>query len=282
MNLETMKSQLKTLKLSTAARELEEVLSKHKAAASLHWVSELLERELDARKERSLQKRIERADFPELRTLEQFDWQFNPKIERARIEQLASLEFIRNRQIALFLGKPGTGKTHLALAIGLLAVRAELRVYCVSVKKLAHEITVAQAKNSLDVLFKKILSCDLWIIDNWGVVSMGREIAEEVFDLFDRRKYNSAMILTSNRDLQEWMQVFPDPVVANATIDRIFDRAETLLFEGKSYRLRGRIELPDFKSVPAKRKKRTVGLGPHRSILSAQGVELEARGGADR
>ena len=273
---------MKTLKLSTAARELEEVLSKHKAAASLHWVSELLERELDARKERSLQKRIERADFPELRTLEQFDWQFNPKIERARIEQLASLEFIRNRQIALFLGKPGTGKTHLALAIGLLAVKAELRVYCVSVKKLAHEITVAQAKNSLDVLFKKILSCDLWIIDNWGVVSMGREIAEEVFDLFDRRKYNSAMILTSNRDLQEWMQVFPDPVVANATIDRIFDRAETLLFEGKSYRLRGRIELPDFKSVPAKRKKRTVGLGPHRSILSAQGVELEARGGADR
>jgi len=153
MSPETIKSQLRALKLSTAAKELDEVLAKHKAAASLAWVSEMLDRELDVRKERSLQKRIARADFPELRTLEQFDWQFNSKIDRAKIEQLAKLEFIAHNQIALFLGKPGTGKTHLALAIGLLAVRAELRVYCVSAKKLAHEIVLARAKNSLDVLF---------------------------------------------------------------------------------------------------------------------------------
>lgn len=229
--------------------------AKHKAAVSLDWVSELLERELDARKERALQKRIERAQFPELATLEAFDWRFNPKIDKDKIEELAQLEFIRNNRIALFLGKPGTGKTHLALALGLLAVKADLRVYCTSAKNLAYEITLARAKNSLDVLFKRILSSDLWIVDNWGVVSMSREIAEEVFDLFDRRRYNSAMVLTSNRDLKEWSEVFPDPVLANATIDRMFDRAEIVIFEGKSYRLKGRIAVPDFKT-PATRKEK--------------------------
>lgn len=255
MNLEAVRSQLRSLKLSTAAKELEEVAAKHKAAVSLHWVSELLERELDARKERALQKRIERAQFPELATLEAFDWRFNPKIDKDKIEELAQLEFIRNNRIALFLGKPGTGKTHLALALGLLAVKADLRVYCTSAKNLAYEITLARAKNSLDVLFKRILSSDLWIVDNWGVVSMSREIAEEVFDLFDRRKYNSAMVLTSNRDLKEWSEVFPDPVLANATIDRMFDRAEIVIFEGKSYRLKGRIAVPDF-NTPVTRKEK--------------------------
>ena len=89
-----------------------------------------------------------------------------------------------------------------------------------------------------------MLSSKLWIIDDWGVVSMKREIAEEVFDLFDRRKYSSAMLLTSNREVEEWGEVFPDPVLANATIDRIFDRAEIVVFQGKSYRLKGRITLP--------------------------------------
>lgn len=255
MNIEAVKTQLRALKLPTAARDMDEVAAKHKAAVSLHWVSELLEREIDARKERGLQKRIERANFPELRTLEEFDWKFNPKIDREKIEELAKLEFIRSNRIGLFLGKPGTGKTHLALAVGLLAVKAGLRVYCTSAKNMAYEIALAREKSSLDVLFKKILSSDLWIVDNWGVVSMSREIAEEVFDLFDRRKYNSAMILTSNRDLKEWSEVFPDPVLANATIDRMFDRAEIAVFEGKSYRLKGRIEAPEFRTARTARNK---------------------------
>ena len=93
---------------------------------------------------------------------------------------------------------------------------------------------MAKLKNNLDVLFKRMLSSQLWLIDDWGVVSMSREIAEEVFDLFDRRKYSSAMLLTSNRDVEEWSEVFPDPVLANATIDRIFDRAEIVPFQGNS------------------------------------------------
>ena len=244
MNVEAIRKQLRSLKLSTAAQELEAVLMRHQQAASLEWVSELLEREIDARQERGLQRRIQRAEFPEVTALESFDWKFNAKIDKGKIEELAKLEFVRDHRIGLFLGAAGLGKTHLALAIGVLAAKENYRVFCASTKKLIQLIQVAKLKNTLDGLFKKMLSSQLWIIDDWGVVSMSREIAEEVFDLFDRRKYSSAMLLTSNRDVEEWGEVFPDPVLANATIDRIFDRAEIVVFQGKSYRLKGRINLP--------------------------------------
>jgi DNA replication protein DnaC len=244
MNVEAIRKQLRSLKLSTAAQELEVVLMRHQQAASLEWVSELLEREIDARQERGLQRRIQRAEFPEVTALESFDWKFNAKIDKGKIEELAKLEFVRDHRIGLFLGAAGLGKTHLALAIGVLAAKENYRVFCASTKKLIQLIQVAKLKNTLDGLFKKMLSSQLWIIDDWGVVSMSREIAEEVFDLFDRRKYSSAMLLTSNRDVEEWGEVFPDPVLANATIDRIFDRAEIVVFQGKSYRLKGRINLP--------------------------------------
>lgn len=243
MNIETVNNQFKTLKLHTAATDLQEVLAKHKKAVSLSWISELLEHEIDARREKSLMARIKKANFPEITTLETFDWSFNPKINEQQIHELATLNFIANHQICLFLGQPGTGKTHLALAIGILAANRGYRVYCNSLKKLAEDILQAKMKNNLNILFKKILSARLWILDDWGVTTMTREIAEEVFDLLDRRKYSSAMIMTSNRDVDEWPQVFPDPVLANATIDRIFDRADISIFKGNSYRLKGKINV---------------------------------------
>jgi DNA replication protein DnaC len=244
MNIEALRKQLKMLKLSTAAQEMEEVLRHHQEAVSVGWVSDLLEREIDARSERALQRRIERADFPEVKTLEAFDWAFNATIDRPKIEELAKLDFVRDNRIALFLGEAGLGKTHLALALGILAAKENSRIFCSSTKKLIQLIDLAKQKNTMDLLFKRMLSSKLWIIDDWGVVSMKREIAEEVFDLFDRRQYSSALILTSNRDVDEWGQMFPDAVLANATIDRIFDRAERVVFKGKSYRLSGRIVLP--------------------------------------
>jgi DNA replication protein DnaC len=251
MNHQLLESQLKQLRLNTASNELGTVLSKHKAAAHLPWVIELLEREIESRKEKALSARIKSARFPEVTSLESFDWKFNPQINESKIRELAQGEFIPNNQIALLLGKTGTGKTHLALAIGILAASRGVRVYCTSVKRLIHDITVAKAKNALDVLFRKILSSQLWILDDWGVVSMDRDQAEEVFDLLDRRKHSSAMILTSNRDVAEWNEMFPDPVLANAAIDRIFDRADVVLFEGPSYRMKGKIK---FRSAVAEVK----------------------------
>jgi DNA replication protein DnaC len=174
-----------------------------------------------------------------VKSLETFDWNFNKKISKKKVDALATLEFIKEREIVLFLGQPGTGKSHLASALGLLSIHRGHTVYWSSLKKLAEDIRKAKERNDLSKLFKKILSSHLWILDDWGVVSLARDISEEVFDLLDRRKYNTAMILTSNRDINEWPEVFIDPVLASAAIDRIFDRANITIFSGKSYRAEG-------------------------------------------
>ena len=250
MTVETVKQQLKSLSLGTCAKELDAILSHHKKAASLGWVSELLEHEIDSRKESSLRNRLKH--FPEITTLESFDFAFNPDIDEQGIKNLGDLKFLDNNEIVLMLGKPGTGKTHLAIAIGVLAARTGHRVFCTSSKRLNQEIVQAKARNNLDDLFRKALNSKLWIIDDWGVVSFSKEVAEEIFDLLDRRKYTSAMILTSNRDIEEWPRVFQDAVVANATIDRIFDRAHKFTFTGESYRLKGKIKMKEIDAANLK------------------------------
>jgi len=244
-NVESVRQQLTKLRLHAAAAEMDAVLSEEKKAVSLAWVGRLFDRELDHRREKGISSRIKYAGFPELTTLESFDWSFNPDIDEARIMRFADLDFLKSNQIVLFLGKPGTGKTHLAIGLAMRAASAGHRVYWTSIKRLSQKIIMARQTNSLDKLYKKILGCKLWVIDDWGVVSMSREVGEEVFDLLDRRKHSSAMILTSNRDVEEWGQVFPDPILATAAIDRMFDRAEMVLFRGESYRLKGRINLGD-------------------------------------
>ena len=246
--LETVKEQLKTLRLATARLEIEDVLARHKKAASLPWVTELLNREIDARKESSLRARLKTARFPVATTLESFDFAFNPQVDEEGIRELATLKFIDDNRMALFLGPPGTGKTHLGIAIGVLAVRAGHRVFWSSAKRLGAMILEAKVRNTMDELYRKILQARLWIIDDWGIISMRREVAEEVFDLMDRRKYASAMILTSNRDIDEWPLIFPDTVLANSTIDRLFEEAKICLFKGPSYRLKGRISAKEVDS----------------------------------
>jgi len=241
MNVQSIKAQLKELKMHTAYQEIDSVVQKQNSK-TIHfgWVADLFSREIDARKERAVQIRIMRADFPEITALETFDWQFNPSIDKDAVENLATLDFVTHNQIVLLLGKPGTGKTHIATALGVKAVYQAHRVFSTSLKRLIALIATAKAKNTLDALFKKILSARLWILDDWGIITMQSHIAEEVFDLLDRRRHCGALILTSNRDVDEWHSMFPDPVIASAAIDRIFDRPHIITFDGDSYRLKGK------------------------------------------
>lgn len=241
MTIDVIRDQLKQLRLPAASAELENIIQKRKKSTDVQWLSELLSVELDTRNDNAIEKRIKRADFPERRSFEQFNWDFNKKLPREQIEALRDLKFIENNEIVLFLGQTGAGKTHLAIALGMCAAQAGHSVFCTSVKRLGTKIRKAREKNTLDVLFKQILTSKLWILDDWGVVSMPRDVSEEIFDLFDRRKHNSAMIITSNRDVEEWPQVFSDPILASAAIDRMFENANICIFEGPSHRMKGRI-----------------------------------------
>ncbi|MFY7886154.1 MAG: ATP-binding protein [Dolichospermum sp.] len=240
MSVKTLEELLRRLHLSTAANELNLVLSGSKSNVSLSWAINLLQREIDNRHERSLQYKVKRSGMPELKSIEDFDWSFNPDLEQERILNVANLDFITEQEIVLFLGKSGTGKSHLAQAIGLKAIYRGKSVYWSSLKKLSEEILKAKQRGELSKLFNKILNSDLWILDDWAVVSLGRDVSEEMFDLLDRRKNNTAMLLTSNRDVNEWPEVFIDPVIASAAIDRIFDRADVITFTGPTYRGKGK------------------------------------------
>jgi len=172
MNIESIKQQLKSLKLPTAARELDTVLRSQRSTVHYQWLGELLQAEIDARRESSLKRRLLDARFPELCAIEQFDFAFNPSIDESRLRQLAELDFIKQRQIVLFLGQPGTGKTHLATAIGVKAVHAGLRVYSTSARRLAADIIAAQNSRSFEALSRKILSSHLWILDDWALTAL--------------------------------------------------------------------------------------------------------------
>ena len=128
--------------------------------------------ELDARADNAVEKRIKRAEFPERRSFEQFNLDFNKDLPREEVEYLRDLKFIENNEIALFLGKPGTGKSHLAIALGMSAAQAGHSVYRASVKRLGTKIRKGRELNKLDILFKQILTSKLWILDDWGVVPM--------------------------------------------------------------------------------------------------------------
>jgi len=202
------------------------------------FLADLLASETSVRRERYLRARTRLAHLPFQRTLDQFDFRFQPSIDKRQVKELATLTFVSEAANILFLGPPGVGKTHLAVALGLRTIEQGFGVYFVRAQDLFEDLRRAQAEHRLDRRMRVYLAPKLLIIDEFGVWPYDRLAATVFFSLVSARYERGSILLTSNKGFGEWGEVLGDPVIATAILDRLLHHSHVLNIRGESYRLR--------------------------------------------
>ncbi len=200
------------------------------------FLSLLLQDEMLGRASTKLMARIKRANIRGDKTLENFDFNFNPKINRAQIKELASCRFIIEKTPVLIVGPCGTGKSHLAQALAHCAIRQEIDVLWLPQSKLFSELQVARAFGRYDRKFAELAKVPLLIIDDFGLRPMRSPLDEDFHDLVSARYESASTIVTSNLDFTEWGSAFPNQLLAAATLDRLRHNAHRVVLEGMSFR----------------------------------------------
>jgi len=202
------------------------------------FLDQLLSEEVAAKKDKNVAMRTTMARFPFIKTLESFDFAFQPSIDKKRIKELATCRFIPNGENVIFLGPPGVGKTHLAVALGIKAVTEGCRTYFIAAMPLIASLTKAYAENRIEEKLKFYCQPKLLIIDEIGYIPIDRHGAHLFFQLISRRYEKGSLILTSNRSFSQWNEIFGDAVIATAILDRILHHSTTVNIKGNSYRLK--------------------------------------------
>ena len=200
----------------------------------------LIQDEINMRQQRLIARRMKSASFRDTRTLEDFDFSFNPSIKRKQIYDLASCQFIREARDVLFIGPPGVGKSHLAQAIGHQAIKAGFIVMYRSVFDVVRDFLQGEALASEGDAISNYLRPDLLIIDDMGLKYLPRKSGEYLFEVIMRRYELRSTIMTSNRPIEEWGKLIGDVPSATAILDRFLHHAEIITIKGRSYRLRDR------------------------------------------
>jgi DNA replication protein DnaC len=196
----------------------------------------ILQDEIARRSKKRLALALRRANFRNQKTLEGFDFSFNPSINRALITDLASCRFLEEKVAVFIVGPCGTVKSHIAQALGHAAVRTDHDVLFTTQSKMLSQLNAARAINTYERLFRKLASVDLLIIDDFGLKPLRPSQDEDFHDIIAERYERRSTIVTSNLDLSEWGEAFPNRLLGAATIDRLRHGAYNVILEGNSYR----------------------------------------------
>jgi len=239
---QTMVTTLRQLRLSGLASTLEVRFQEAAANRLSHeeFLELLLQDELTVRKNRLIARRLTLGGFRDQKTLEDFDWSFNPAVKSKPIFELSTGRFITAAQDVLFIGPPGVGKSHLVQAIGQQAVRLGFTVLYRSIFDLAREFLRDEDLAGEDKVLVSYLKPDLLIIDDMGMKQLVKRSGEFLLEVVMRRHENRATMMTSNRPIEEWGKLIGDIPAATAILDRFLQRATIITLTGKSYRLKNR------------------------------------------
>ncbi len=232
--------QARQLRLSGLSSSLELRLEEARTHQLPHeqFLELVFQDELHVRQQRLIDKRNRAAGFRDQKTLEEFDWTFNPSLKRQQFYELATGQFIRQRRDVLLIGPPGLGKSHLAQAIGYHIIKAGFQVFYCSIFDLVRQLQGDQSPKELDRTMAQYLKPDLLLIDDMGLKILPPKSGEVLLEIVLRRYENRSTLMTSNRPIEEWGKLLNDVPAATAILDRLLHHAEIIQMKGRSYRLR--------------------------------------------
>lgn len=243
-NYQQLMSNLEYLKLKQMADHLGEVIdfSMKNQLSFIDTLLKLTNYEIDVREQNVIQSMVKIAAFPHQKEIKDFDFDFQPSVNRQQILDFLSLRFIEEKENIVFLGPSGVGKTHLATAIGIAAAKKRTSTYFIKCHDLIQNLKKARLENRLETRLKHYSKYKLLIIDEIGYLPIDKEDAKLFFQLIDLRYEKRSTIFTTNSNFKEWDQIFQDTKIANAILDRILHHASVVTIVGDSYRLKDHIK----------------------------------------
>lgn len=230
---------LKSLRLSGVLQTLEvrNQQALQEKLAYVEFLERLLEDEIERRAHKQLELRLRRAAFSGEKTLEGFDWSFNPSLNRRQIQDLATCQWIERKEVVLIVGPSGVGKSHLAQALGQEACRRGFQALFTTVVKMLGHLNGGRADGTRDRRLATYLRPDLLILDDYGLTPLRGQDPEDFYEVINERYERGSLLVTSNRDYGEWAGAFGDnPLLASAALDRLAHRAHLITITGASYR----------------------------------------------